>query len=175
MLEAMKILSHFLLAVFTALVFTESALAEACHPEVVWLVRHAEKMVIEGERDPPLSPRGLARAEALAVMLGPEQPDTIYSTDFIRTRDTVAPLAELNGIQVTIVDPRDTESQIAAILSGCGQRIVVVGHSNTVPALIHGLGVEEAIVLDEKNSYGDLFELRWENGEVWLERGRFGD
>jgi broad specificity phosphatase PhoE len=149
---------------------------ELCYPEVVWVVRHAEKATIEGERNPPLTPRGEARAAALAVLLAPEQPAAIYSTDYLRTRGTVAPLAQHTGVEVTVVDAGDTDSLVETLLGDhCGQPIVVVGHSNTVPALITGLGVDEMIVLDENTGYGDLFEVRWDNGETRLERRRFGD
>ena len=79
-------------------------------------------------------------------------------------------------MEVTIVDGRDTDGLVETLLGGhCGERVVVVGHSNTVPALIAGLGVEETVVLDYKTGYGDLFEVRWEDGTAGLERYRFGD
>jgi len=176
MLTAMKTVAKIWLAAALLLV---SAVAvggeELCFPEVVWVVRHAEKAMIEGEKDPPLTAQGQGRAEALAVLLGPKQPVAIYSTDYQRTRDTVAPLAKEAQVEVTIVDARDTDGLVETLLEHCGERLVVAGHSNTVPALITGLGVEETVVLDYKTGYGDLFAVRWEDGAAGLERYRFGD
>lgn len=172
----MKIPTQIWLVAGLLIIHAAAAMGEECYPEVVWIVRHAEKVVMEGERDPPLTAKGQARAEALADLLGPEQPVAIYSTDYRRTRDTVVTLAKHSGVKVTIVDARDTDGLVNKLLGGhCGQRVVVVGHSNTVPTVIKQLGIDEKIVLDEKSGYGDLFEVRWDNGEAGLERRRFGE
>ncbi|TDJ32974.1 MAG: phosphohistidine phosphatase, partial [Gammaproteobacteria bacterium] len=122
------------------------------------------------------SRQGQGRADALAVLLAPKQPAAIYSTDYRRTRDTVAPLARYSGVEVTVVDGRDTDGLVNILFEGhCGERVVVVGHSNTVPTLLGQLGVNGTIVLDHDTGYGDLFEIRWKDGAAVLERGRFGD
>ena len=57
------------------------------------LVRHAEK--VDDSRDPELSDMGKQRAEKLAQVLGSQSIDAIYSTDYIRTKDTCAPVSAL--------------------------------------------------------------------------------
>jgi len=174
----MKTLAQMWIAAALLLVSAGGAVAgeEGCFPEVVWLVRHAEKAIEEGSKDPTLTAQGQGRAEALAVLLAPKNPSAIYSTDYQRTRDTVAPLAQETEVEVTIMDARDTDGLVETLLGDhCAERVVVVGHSNTVPALITGLGADEIIVLDEKGGYGDLFAVRWEDGAARLERYRFGD
>ena len=97
------------------------------------LVRHAEK--VDDSRDPELSGTGRARAEVLAALLKDMQIDTIYSSDYIRTRETARPLAEARGLSIKLYDPRDLEA-LAIKLRAAEGRILVVGHSNTTPDLI---------------------------------------
>src|SRR5437762_589228 len=68
---------------------------------VVIAVRHAEK-VVNGSKDPSLTPEGEKRAELLARMLRDAGVSAIYSTPFQRTRNTAAPLAKRLGIAVTV-------------------------------------------------------------------------
>ena len=100
---------------------------------VIVLVRHAEK--VDDSRDPELSETGRARAEVLAALLKDMQIDTIYSSDYIRTRETARPLAQARGLSIKLYDPRDLEA-LAIKLRVAEGRILVVGHSNTTPDLI---------------------------------------
>ncbi|HMB97845.1 MAG TPA: histidine phosphatase family protein, partial [Balneolaceae bacterium] len=56
------------------------------------LVRHAEK--VDDSADPDLSPEGYQRAERLTEMLRNITFDNIYSSDRIRTRETVRKIAD---------------------------------------------------------------------------------
>ena len=106
---------------------------------VVYLVRHAEKA--DETADAPLSEAGRARAAELARLLGEAGVTAVLSTDYARTRETALPLAKAAGLSVELYDPRDPAGTAAA-LSGRGGRILVVGHSNTTPALVEALGGE---------------------------------
>ena len=61
--------------------------AAADHPQIVVLVRHAEKSDAP-PGDVALSVAGQARAEELAIALAEARLDTIVTTQFRRTRDT---------------------------------------------------------------------------------------
>ena len=99
----------------------------------VFLVRHAEKAA-EGA-DPSLNETGRKRAKALADMLADAGVTAIFSSEFHRTQDTAAPLAERLGIKVTIVPAKDIDALVARVRElKPGARALVVGHSNTVPA-----------------------------------------
>lgn len=105
------------------------------YPKTVVLVRHAEKAA-DDPRDPSLSAAGLARAEHLARMLGDAGVTHLFSSEFRRTRDTLAPLASLTGARVSTVTARDPKAQISALRSLPRNSVAVVsGHSNTVPGL----------------------------------------
>jgi broad specificity phosphatase PhoE len=59
------------------------------------LVRHGESTYnaegrLQGQADPPLSPRGRAEAEALARALDGAAPQRVISSDLVRARETAA-------------------------------------------------------------------------------------
>jgi len=106
----------------------------------VFLVRHAEKAT-EPPGDPSLSAAGEARAEALARMLSGAGVNHLFASEYRRTRDTLAPLADRLGRKVREIPAADPEAQIAALRSlPAGSIAVVAGHSNTVPHLVEMLG-----------------------------------
>lgn len=108
-------------------------------PIVVYLVRHAEKL--DDTRDPPLTEAGKARAAELARVLGDAGITHVWSTDFDRTRSTAAPTAHARGIAVRSYDPSKSREFVGELLRTPGRHLVV-GHSNTTPALVEALGGE---------------------------------
>ena len=61
----------------------------------LYLVRHGESTynadgLLQGQADPPLTPRGRTEAEALARALGPMAPARVLSSDLERARETAA-------------------------------------------------------------------------------------
>ena len=116
----------------------ETAPAQA--PVTIYLVRHGEKSD-DDPRDPTLSEDGLNRALQLARVLQDENIHALFATPLKRTQDTLAPLAAAQDVAVTTI--MDVEEQIQALLAlPAGATAVLAGHSNTVPALIAGLGGE---------------------------------
>lgn len=125
-------------------------------PLTVYLVRHAEKM--SDSRDPALSGAGRARAETLARVLKDTAVRHVHSSDYTRTRDTAGPVAKSHGLQVRLYDPSDLPS-IAASLLSAGGRHLVVGHSNTTPALVGLLGGAPGEPIEEKSEYDRLYVI----------------
>lgn len=126
----------------------------------VLVMRHAEK-ASDGSNDPPLSAAGEARAARLARLLGAGPPaervQVIYATQFKRTRQTAAPVGAALGVAVTILGADETDQLVAEVLrEHRGGRVLVVGHSNTVPAIVAALGGGPPPTLGE-GDYGDLF------------------
>ena len=77
----------------------------------VWIVRHAEKLSDDPkERDPDLSTEGKERAEALKKYLGGQRIDSIFSTNYKRTKLTGFPLADKIGITVKTYNPAATKA-----------------------------------------------------------------
>lgn len=96
------------------------------------LVRHAEK-VADGSKDPELTDVGKQRASRLADMLQRQSVAAIYSTNYKRTTNTVAPLADKLGMKVQSYEPFKEEEVVKMLEQHKGKTIVVVGHSNNIP------------------------------------------
>ena len=138
-----------------------------CYPKAIYLFRHAEKQIIEGEDNPELTRAGFARSNVLAQAMADITPGLIYSSEYTRTQQTVAPLAKQWNSDIIIKTAKDPEAQVETALSNCNQHVVIAGHSNTIPNLISLFGVEEAITIQD-NQYGDLFIIEWENAKPKL-------
>lgn len=145
-------------------------------PVVVYLFRHAEKMLPPADTtdNPPLDPRGVTRAQELARTLGEAGITEIWSTDFIRTRQTVAPLAERLGMEVTLYDGNDLGEAAARLRTSTG-RIAISGHSNTTPALVELLGGDPGPTIDEASEHDRLYVLHVGRDRTSTVRLRYGD
>jgi broad specificity phosphatase PhoE len=146
-------------------VFSFPAVARA-GPQVVIVVRHAEKAETPKD-DVALSERGRVRADALADALGNAGVETIVTTERRRSRETAAPLAGRHGLTPVVVATADdtdahAEAVAAAVRKG-GAVVLVVGHSNTVPAIIRALGGPTVAEICD-GQYALLFTLRVEPG-----------
>ena len=138
---------------------TESLSAQESTTEdvtVYYCIRHAEKdRSNPANKNPNLTSQGKQRAQKWARVLENVSFDAVYSTDYNRTRQTAAPTAEKQGLKLKSYDPRDLYNES---FQNCtkGQTVLVVGHSNTVPELISGLGGPELGLLE---GHSDLFFL----------------
>ena len=122
----------------------------------IYLVRHAER-ADDHPSDPTLTPAGSERARELARVLRDVPLDAIHSTDYRRTRLTAAPVAEAQGMDVEIYDPRGPGmAELVEALRASGGTHLVVGHSNTTPALVEALGGDPISPVDE-NEYDRLY------------------
>lgn len=134
------------------------------HQFTVYLVRHAEK-VLE-QKNPPLTPCGLKRAEQLAVILEQANIKAIYSTEFTRTEQTAAPLANKLNLEVQPYSPRKLES-FAAKIKQEKQNVVIVGHSNTTPQLTAFVANTLVKNITEKE-YQMLYQVKFSGGNAQL-------
>jgi phosphohistidine phosphatase SixA len=127
----------------------------ASNTTTVLLVRHAEKMPVPPD-NPPLSAAGFARAEALARWLSDSGIRTIYVSERLRTRQTAEPVAARLGAEIIERPGDDVEGLVSALRSGHrGETVLVVGHSNTLPAIVRRLGGEVAPI--GESDYSRLF------------------
>lgn len=127
----------------------------------VIFVRHAEKAAVEGN-DPELSEAGRVRAAELARQLVDADVvagvDAIYSTTYQRTEQTVAPVAEALDLPITPYDAANTETIMDDIVKQHkGKIILVVGHSNTIPALIGNMGASKVVPAIDEDEYDNIY------------------
>ncbi len=120
------------------------------------LVRHAEK-VADGSKDPTLTDKGNDRALNILSMFKDADITAIYSTNYKRTKMTVAPLAKEINKEITIYDPRALkEFSQSLIVDNKGGTVIVSGHSNTTPSLANLLLSEEKLEQFNEDDYGNL-------------------
>ncbi len=129
----------------------------------VIFVRHAEKEV-QPEDDPSLSEAGRSRAAELARQLVDADVvkgkgvDAIYSTSYRRTEETAQPIAALLDLPIMSYDASNTETVMDEIVrKHKGQIILVVGHSNTVPALIGNMGASKKVPEIQDDEYDNIY------------------
>lgn len=151
----------------------------AALPAVVVLVRHAEKALQPGE-DPPLTAEGLQRAEALAATLWNAGVSAVITTQWVRTKQTAAPVAALPGVtsrQEVVPTQRDirahAEAVARAVRRHAGGAVLVVGHSNTIPAILAALGGPRLPDICD-SAFDDLFVLSPAADGAHLVKSRYG-
>jgi len=146
---------------WSAFLIVVSLAATAAAQQTVFVVRHAERADTAAgaaptmAADPELSDAGRARAESLAAALEDAAVVAIFATEFKRTQATATPLAKALGLQVTTISSKEPAKLIQAVKSA-GGNVLVVGHSNTVPAIVKDLGVAAPITVGDAE-YDNLF------------------
>lgn len=153
-----------------------AAPAPAQDETLVFLVRHAERAddgAMTGREDPHLSDAGFERANILAEMLRNAEIQYVYSTDYIRTKETARPTAEVAGVEIRIYDPDEPEA-FAVTLAGTPGRYLVVGHSDTTPALVSALGGDPHGKI-ESMEYDRLYLVRPDPSGTGTVLLRFGE
>lgn len=129
-------------------------------PAMVVLVRHAEKATVGGS-DPSISDVGQVRAKALATALNDAGVTSIITTTFkrtVETGDVLAKARNITGEKIAIAGT--TASHVDAIAAAVrkhpGEVVLVVGHSNTIPAIVTALGGPKLSDLCDSN-YATMF------------------
>jgi len=148
----------------------------------VIFVRHAEKATVPSD-NPGLSDAGERRAAELARQLVDADVvpglgvDAIYSTSYRRTEETVQPVATALGLPITPYDASNTETIMDEIIKDHkGKIVLVVGHSNTVPALIGNMGASKKVPKIDENEYDNMYvvSIPW-FGKTKTIRLRYGE
>jgi 2,3-bisphosphoglycerate-dependent phosphoglycerate mutase len=128
----------------------------------VIVIRHGEKDLSVSVTDPPLSPAGEARAALLARMFGDAngigRVDAIYVSPALRNRLTAAPLAARLGISANVA-PADDPQGLArrALREHSGGRVLIIGHSDTVPRIVEALSGNPKIPEIGDQEYGTMY------------------
>lgn len=137
----------------------------------VFLVRHAEydhnteHLTLDGEQ----------RADELAEVLSKIDVDAIYVTQFERTQETAQPIASDMNLQLVVYDAYDLDSLVDQVKQDhAGEEVLIVGHSNTVPATIDKfVGVSTGYSIE--TAFYKIFILTISgSGEWWVVQLKYG-
>jgi len=135
------------------LLFTGIALAQN---GAIILVRHAEKESQSMTSDVPLSAIGRARAQCLAHTLRSSHVTGVIVSDLQRTRQTTEPLLAANHLTPMVIPARDTQRAVQeARKLAAGGNVLIVGHSDTLPAMLSLLGFPGIKIPDD--AYDEMF------------------
>lgn len=151
-----------------------SATAVAAQTKTVLVVRHAEKA--DDSADPVLSAAGEERSRALVQVLQDRGVGAIFTTQYQRTVLTAAPLAASLGITPTVVTATGgghVADVAARVRASDAAVVLVVGHSNTVPAIVRALSGEAVDAIDD-SEYGNIYEVTLSPDGATVKRGWYG-
>ena len=110
-----------------------------------------------GATDPDLTTEGQRYAAAVSAWFRRDPPDVIYVSSTKRAQQTAAVLAQRLRLTPKIYDPRDTPALLAAVIKEPGT-VLIVGHSNTVPDIVAGLGGTRPGPLVHED-FGDIWHI----------------
>lgn len=119
------------------LLILAALLASPAFAGTIYVTRHYDTPA--GERDPDLTATGQARAASLAKRFTGRKLSAVYVTQFKRTQQTVAPLVARKGMTTIVYGPAPSPELYATLKAMKGD-VLVVGHSNTVPDIVAGVG-----------------------------------
>jgi broad specificity phosphatase PhoE len=143
------------------LTFTLLLAAQAVAQTTIFIVRHAERADVQAgaapsmAADPDLSDAGRARAEALAMMLKDAAITLIFATEFKRTQQTAAPVGKAIKQMVRTLSATNTTGLVNQLKAAKGN-VLVVGHSNSIPDILKGLGVTASVTIGDEE-YDNMF------------------
>jgi phosphohistidine phosphatase SixA len=121
----------------------------------VFVVRHTERA--DQSADSILSAAGIARAERLSVILKGAGITQIYASNTRRALDTASPLAKALQLTPTEVPGTDYDALLSKLRAATRQdRVLIVGHSNTVPEILRRLGVTTPVTIAD-TEHDNLF------------------
>ena len=174
---ASGVLWRAVLAVSTAVIPRE-ALAQEADATVVILVRHAEN---EAGDDGELTPEGRLRALELAEGLDGVELAAVYSTQYVRTRQTASLVGARGGLEAQVFEVAGGVEDHAAsladhlLIAHSGETVLVVGHSNTVREIVTALGGQPGPPITERE-YDRIYTVILQPGQpVRTIRARYGE
>ncbi|HEY1023762.1 MAG TPA: histidine phosphatase family protein [Sphingobacteriaceae bacterium] len=150
-----------LIGLLTMVLLLSVSFSALAQKTVVYVVRHAEKDLSDpANRNPKLSEAGAQRAQELDKVLKSEKMSAIFSTDYNRTLETVAPVAERRDMFVIVYAPTNFKG-LADRIKGefAGKTVLVAGHSNTVLEIVEALGGKRPVPELTEEDYDYLFKV----------------
>jgi len=140
----------------------------------LYLLRHGEADEALRDEDRELTPRGHEQARAVAagiVWLGLEF-DTILTSPLPRAHQTAEPIAAVLKTRLDEAIPLATERTPAmalALLTGCGERVLLVGHEPQLSGIIRAITGGRVHMRKAMLAHVEVRSLKPLDGELaWL-------
>lgn len=124
-----------------------------------YLIRHADKDLSDKtNKNPSLSEKGKKRANAWANYFEDKDLNTIYSTNYNRTKETANVIAKKLNLTIEYYHPFkfDTDSLIEKHKN---KTILIVGHSNTSPNIANQLLKKKKYNPMHEDDYVSFFKV----------------
>ena len=163
------------LLTLTVLFFAFNLSAQAQKNKTIWVVRHAEKLTDDlKDANPNLSEKGIQRAEDLKQFLSKKKIEKIFSSPFLRTKNSAEPLAKMLNIEVEIYETKVNTDFANKIKALPNKNILIVGHSNTVIEIVKTLGAKPPVQTLKDDDYDFLFEIKIKGEKTLLKTHHYG-
>ena len=125
------------LIILTILFFSCNLTVDDCVE--VYLIRHAEKDRSDPlNKNPHLNEKGIERSLLWNGYFENKEVNSIYSTNYNRTIETVLPVSIAKGIKPIIYSASNINYE-SFLKKEKGNTVIVVGHSNTIPGFVNKL------------------------------------
>ncbi len=170
-MEKRKMLQNGAFCVFFLLAYSNCAYRTNL-PVTLYLIRHAERP----SGVDSLNEEGMKRAADLAEVLKYADIQAIYTSDTRRAQQTAQPLVRMLQVPVRKYEASDKNAVLKQIKEHKqGDKILIVGHSNTLPFILCGLNVTRDTSWLPHDQYDDLFQvLIYKNGTNQLNHLKYG-
>lgn len=142
---------------------------------IIYLVRHAEK---DTGKNPILTEKGMQRSGVLMRIMKEKKISHIYVTQYRRTQLTGDSLYKMMHIDTVHYLADTTGNDLVSKINekkDWGRSILIIGHSNTIPALIRKLGVKNFIVKEiPETEFDNLFMITYKKHQPKLTVTKYG-
>jgi len=140
-----------------------------------FLVRHAEKE--KDTTNPSLTAAGNQRAKELARLLSEVKLSAVYSTNYNRTKETAQPTSIDKNLLINEYNPSEQAAFATEVLAQHPRgKVLIVGHSNTIPALVNIFLGEEVYPSLSDSDYDNLYVLTvYEKGDAEVVVLKYGE
>ncbi|HRD58230.1 MAG TPA: phosphoglycerate mutase family protein [Ferruginibacter sp.] len=167
--------SFFLIAALSFTVETIYAQQVYTGKRTLYIVRHAEK---DTGTNPAISTAGKQRAGDLYRSLKNKKIDLIMASQYRRTgmtADSIRLYQGIDSIQYKADESGDDFLKTLLQRAGKAKNILVVGHSNTLPAIIRKAGVTTFSIKElPETEFDNLFMVIQKKGKAKLKQKKYG-
>ncbi len=143
----------------------------------IYVVRHAEKATVPAtataaeKQNPPLSEKGAARAQALQQLLAGKKITALYSTNYLRTTQTIQPVA--NNTHQPVVYYNNVK-RLADTIGKSKKNILIAGHSNTVDDIVNAVMEKQLLTDLPETVYNKLFIIKQKGKKLSFKETTYG-